>query len=56
MEYHFYDATWVGEFARRDVPLFRDGAVPLSDAPGFGLELDEAVCRQYLAPGESWFG
>jgi L-alanine-DL-glutamate epimerase-like enolase superfamily enzyme len=56
MEYHFYDATWVGDFARRDVPLFRDGGIPLSDAPGLGFELDEAVCRRYLAPGESWFG
>ena len=54
MEYHFYDATWIGEVAHRDVPLFRDGAVPLSDAPGLGLELDEAVCRRYLAPGEAY--
>lgn len=56
MEYHFIDAGWVGEVARRDVPLFRDGGVPVTDAPGLGLELDEAVCRRYLAPGESWFG
>jgi L-alanine-DL-glutamate epimerase-like enolase superfamily enzyme len=56
MEYHFLDARWVGEIARRDVPLFRDGRVPLTDAPGLGLELDEAVCRRYLAPGSSWFG
>jgi L-alanine-DL-glutamate epimerase-like enolase superfamily enzyme len=56
MEYHFFDATWVGEFAHRDLPLFRDGSVPLSDAPGLGLELDEAVCRRYLAAGEHWFG
>ena len=56
MEYHFYDATWAGAMATRDVPLFRDGAVPLTDAPGLGLELDAAVCRTHLAPGESWFG
>ena len=56
MEYHFYDATWAGALAVRDVPLFRDGAVPLTESPGLGLELDEAVCRRYLAPGEAWFG
>jgi galactonate dehydratase len=56
MEYHFLDATWVGEVAHRDVPLFRDGRVPLTDAPGLGLELDEDACRRHLAPGEAWFG
>ena len=55
LEYHFYDAEWIGRVVRRDVPLFRDGHVPLTDAPGLGIELDEAVCRQYLAPGESIF-
>ena len=56
MEYHFLDAAWVGDLARCDVPLFRDGAVPLTDAPGLGFELDEALCRRHLAPGEHWFG
>jgi galactonate dehydratase len=56
MEYHFYDAPWLGAYARRDVPLFQDGAIPMVDAPGLGLELDEEVCRKHLAPGESWFG
>jgi L-alanine-DL-glutamate epimerase-like enolase superfamily enzyme len=56
MEYHFFDATWAGSLAQRDVPLFRDGGVPLTDAPGLGLELDETVCRAHLAPGEAWFG
>jgi L-alanine-DL-glutamate epimerase-like enolase superfamily enzyme len=56
MEYHFLDARWVGELARRDVPLFRDGSVPLTDAPGLGFELDESLCRRYLAAGEAWFG
>ena len=53
MEYHFYDATWTTQVVRRDVPLFKDGGVPLVDAPGLGIELDEAVCRRYMAPGEA---
>jgi L-alanine-DL-glutamate epimerase-like enolase superfamily enzyme len=56
MEYHFHGAPWVATVARRDVPFMVDGAMPLTDAPGLGLELDEEVCRRYLAPGEAWFG
>jgi galactonate dehydratase len=56
LEYHFIEAEWVGEFVRREgVSLFQDGEVPLTDAPGLGVELDEELCRRYLAPGESLF-
>ena len=55
LEYHFYDATWIGGVVRRDLPLFEDGAVPLTDAPGLGIELDESLCRDHLAPGGSLF-
>ncbi len=54
-EYHFIETPWISEYVRRDVPLFRDGQVPLSDAPGLGIELDRAVCAKHLAPGESLF-
>jgi L-alanine-DL-glutamate epimerase-like enolase superfamily enzyme len=54
-EYHYVETAWVGEYVRRDVPLFRDGYVPLSDAPGLGVELNAEVCRKYLAPGETLF-
>ena len=40
---------------RRDGPLFRDGHVVLTDAPGLGLELNLEVCRRHLASGESLF-
>jgi galactonate dehydratase len=56
LEYHFYDAKWIGQVVRREGhELFEGGHVVLSDAPGLGIELDESVCRQYLAPGESLF-
>ena len=32
-----------------------DGQVVLSDAPGLGVELDQEICRQNLASGESLF-
>ena len=56
LEYHFYDAKWIGQVVRREGhELFEAGHVLLSDAPGLGIELDEAICRKYLAPGESLF-
>lgn len=55
VEYHFIETSWIGEYVRRDVPLFRDGHIPLSDAPGLGVELDLEVCRAHLAPGETLF-
>lgn len=56
LEYHFYDAKWIGQVIRREGhELFEGGHVVLSDAPGLGIELDESVCRRYLAAGESLF-
>ena len=56
MEYHFIESAWVGDYVRREgVPFLRDGHLPLTDAPGLGVELNEEVCRQNLAPGEKMF-
>ncbi len=57
----------VCEFHAHDVPFFKDlvcgginswfrhGWVTPSNEPGFGLELDETVCRRYQLPGSRWF-
>jgi L-alanine-DL-glutamate epimerase-like enolase superfamily enzyme len=56
LEYHFIESDWLGRYVRREgVPFLRDGVLPLTDAPGLGVELDEDVCRRRLAPGESLF-
>lgn len=52
LEYHFIESQWIGEYVRRDAPLFREGHVLLTDAPGLGVELNEEVCRKHLAAGE----
>jgi L-alanine-DL-glutamate epimerase-like enolase superfamily enzyme len=54
LEYHFIETPWISEYVRRDVPLFRDGHVVLTDAPGLGVELDKEVCLRHLAPGEAF--
>ena len=55
LEYHFIETPWIGEYVRRDGPLFSDGHVVLTEAPGLGVELDREVCRKHLAPGETLF-
>ena len=56
LEYHFWEAEWIGLYVSREgVPLFKDGYLHLTDAPGLGVELNVEVCREHLAPGESLF-
>jgi len=56
MEYHFIETDWIGSYVRREgLPFLKDGHLPLSDAPGLGVELNEEVCRKNLAPGEKLF-
>jgi L-alanine-DL-glutamate epimerase-like enolase superfamily enzyme len=52
LEYHFIETPWIGQFVERDVPLFRNGHLELTDAPGLGVELNREICRKYLAKGE----
>jgi len=60
LEYHFIETPWLSQYVRRvgaaaGAGLFQDGQIVLSDAPGLGVELDEAVCRANLRSGESLF-
>jgi L-alanine-DL-glutamate epimerase-like enolase superfamily enzyme len=56
LEYHFIETEWISQYVRREgVPLFQRGSVPLTDAPGLGIELDEQLCRTHLARGEKLF-
>lgn len=53
LEFHFHDAPWLHQYVLRDRPLFENGHVHLTDAPGLGVELNEEICGQYLANGEA---
>ena len=47
---------WMGDVVRREgVPLIRNGAVPLTDAPGLGIELDPGLVQKHLTPGSTAF-
>ena len=40
---------------KRDGPFYKDGYLEISDKPGFGIELNEDVCRANLADGSGFF-
>lgn len=40
-EYHWHNSSWIGELIVNDRPLFVDGTVELTEAPGFGVEINE---------------
>jgi L-alanine-DL-glutamate epimerase-like enolase superfamily enzyme len=55
LEFHgqevpFWDALIDGP------PLIQEGLVAMSERPGWGVELNDAVAREYAKPGEAWFG
>ena len=39
----------------REGPVYRDGYLQISEAPGLGVELNEEVCRRHLVPGTGFF-
>ena len=47
---------WEALAAGRDRPVIEDGWITVTEAPGIGVELDEAVARRYAKPGEPFFG
>ena len=56
LEFHGQDVPfWEACVTGFEPPLIRKGAIPLSDAPGLGIELNEAVAREYMKPGEPFF-
>ncbi len=53
IEFHHIETDWIVNMVRREgVPLFEDGHIRLTDAPGLGVELDREICERYLVEGE----
>mgnify|MGYP002476450547 CR=1 FL=1 len=55
LEYHFADAPWLCDLVERDAPFLQNGHLPLTDAPGLGIALNEEICQRYLGVGEALF-
>ncbi len=65
LEHHFTDLPFwsdlvvpTGDAARGTTvqnPLIQDGFIPVPEAPGLGIDLNEAVIRQHMVAGEDYF-
>jgi len=55
LEFHGQDVPFWNDLLVGS-PLIRNGQVTLTEAPGYGRELNEAIAKEYAKPGESWFG
>lgn len=43
------------DIIQRDGPIYRDGYLNIANRPGFGIELNEDICRKHLAKGSGFF-
>ena len=56
LEHHGIDVPWWEDIViGLEKPLVKAGFVAVPDRPGLGIELNEAVIRAHLVPGESYF-
>lgn len=55
LEFHALDVPFFDELLVGGRPVISDGHMTVTDAPGFGVELDEDVARRYARPGEPFF-
>jgi L-alanine-DL-glutamate epimerase-like enolase superfamily enzyme len=56
LEHHSVDVPWWEDLVTGiDKPLMKNGFVDVPASPGLGVELNEDVVREHLAPGEGLF-
>jgi L-alanine-DL-glutamate epimerase-like enolase superfamily enzyme len=56
LEYHAADMPgWLDLVKGLPEPLIEDGFINVPDKPGLGIELNEKVVREHLAPSETYF-
>jgi L-alanine-DL-glutamate epimerase-like enolase superfamily enzyme len=55
LEYHWLHRSYWTTIIQEKTDIIKDGYIQISDRPGIGVELDEAVAREYQWPGTSWF-
>jgi gluconate/galactonate dehydratase len=56
LEFHGQDVPfWEDLVSGVEKPLIRNGEIKVPEGPGLGVELNEAVAKEYAKPGEGWF-
>jgi L-alanine-DL-glutamate epimerase-like enolase superfamily enzyme len=61
LEHHFTELPYWSDLVVStggDVgnPVIQNGFIPVPEAPGLGIDLNEAVVREHMLPGEEYFG
>ena len=56
LPYHADQVPWRWDLVAAHRPLIQDNAFVVPDKPGLGVELNEKVAREHVAPGYSYFG
>lgn len=55
LEFHWLHRDYWSTIITDKEDIIKNGFIELSNRPGIGLELDEAVAREYQYPGTTWF-
>lgn len=55
LEFHGVDVPWWEDVVVYGKPIIKDGYIILSDKPGFGIELNDEVCKTHIVEGVSYF-
>lgn len=55
IEFHWLHREYWTTITTDKTDIIQDGYIALSDRPGIGVELDEAVAKHYQTPGTTWF-
>ena len=55
LEYHALEVDWWDDLLVREEPLIQDGTIAVPEAPGLGIELDEAVVEDHRLEGTTGF-
>lgn len=55
VEYHAIDVAWWSTIVTGDAARITEGHLPVPEAPGLGVELNEDVVKEHLVPGTGFF-
>ena len=55
LEFHARGISWWQDLCDGDKPFIQDGVMTLSERPGIGVELNDAVAKSLLWQGDSYF-
>ncbi|QCS42498.1 mandelate racemase/muconate lactonizing enzyme family protein [Natrinema versiforme] len=55
LEYHALEVDWWNDLHTRDEALIQDGYIEVPEAPGLGIELDDAVAEEHRLEGTDGF-